>query len=58
MDKEKLENAINQLITHRNDVDNLDYEHYSPEGLKLELEKIQDSIDYLESLLYKSGNGK
>ena len=53
MDIEKLEAAISHLRSHYSNVDNLSciYDHYSPMALKIELQEIEDSIEYLESLL-------
>jgi hypothetical protein len=51
MDKEKLETAINYLRSYYSTVDNVLYEHYSPEVLEKELDGIVESILYLESLV-------
>jgi hypothetical protein len=51
IDAEKLETAIAHLRAYQSTIDNLLYHKYSEEGLKKELQKIEDSIDYLQSLM-------
>jgi len=51
LDRDKIETAIVHLSSYYSTVDNILYEHYSVEGLKKELDEIEASKMYLQSLL-------
>lgn len=53
MDKEKIEQAIQHLRSHYSNTDNHSsiYDHFPPGELAKELADIQESIDYLQSLI-------
>ena len=58
LDNDKLENAIQHLRKHYSNIDNLDspalYSHFASKAeLDQTLDAIQDSIDYLESLIFQ-----